>query len=292
MHLLIGFPPGGAGDALARIVAAQLSERLGQQVIVEYRAGAGTNVATRQMLSLPADGHTLLLIGSSTVVNALLHERDQPTLLQDIMPVSGFTVSPFVIVVNSSASQMTLADLVAYTKANPGKVRAGTYGVGTQSHIAAQSFCKHAGVDVILVPYRGSASMINDLLGQHIDIAFDSVGSALPHIKSGALRALAVTAGTRLNRALPEVPAATEVLPGYEVTTWTGLAVRQGTSLDIVKRLHNESVAALNHPIVRTRLTDLAFDTLVYSRDEFVAFWSEEVARTRKLIQDAGINLK
>lgn len=292
VHLIVGFPPGGTGDSLARIVASALSDRLSQQVIVENRPGGGSSVATRTMLGLPADGHTLLLVGSSTVVNALLPKRTQPTLLEDLVPVAGLTASAFVIVVNSSAKQKTLVDLISYAKTYPGALRVGSYGAGTQSHLAAQLFCKHTGIDVTLVPYRGSALMINDLLGQHIKVAFDAVGSVLPHIKSGALRALAVTTAKRLNHILPEVPTAMEVVPGYEVIVWTGLAVRKGTPSDILDRLNHESTAALNDPTIIARLTDLAMDSMPSSRDEFVAFWSEDVKRTRKLIHDLGIDLE
>lgn len=292
LHLIIGFPPGGVGGALARIVATGLSERLGRQVIVDYMSGAGTNVSTRALLKLPADGHSLLLMGGSTVVNALLHERTQPALLQNIEPVSGLTVSAFVIAINSSASQGTLADLVAFAKANPGKVSVGTYGVGTQSHLAAQSFCKYADIEVTLVPYRGSAFMMTDLLGQHIDVAFDSVGSALPHINSGALRALAVTAAKRLTQVLTEVPAANETLPGYEILSWTGMAVRRGTQSDFIDRLHRECVMLLDDPLIRTRLSDLLLDTMPHSRSEFVEFWSRNVRHMRTLIHEIGISLE
>lgn len=289
VHLIVGFPPGGAGDGLARLLAAEFSKQLGKPVIVENRPGAGSIVATRTMLNLPADGHAILLMGSSTVANGLLREGDYPTLLQSLVPVAGLTVSTFAIVVNSSAPQMTLADLISYARAHPTEINAGTYGVGTQSHLAAQLFCKYAGVDMTLVPYGGSAPLMNDLLARHIDVAFDGVGSALPHVKSGALRALAVTADKRLARLLPEVPAARELLPDYEIVTWTGLAVREGTAPDIVERLNRESNAVLTLPLVLSRMADLGLDAMPFGQEAFGAFWSTEVKRTRVLIREAGL---
>jgi len=289
LRLIVGFPPGGAGDTLARIIAQWLSGRVDQPVIVENIPGAGSMVATRAIVNAPADGHTLLLAGSSTIVSALLHERGQPALLENIIPVAGLTTSPFVIVVHSSAAERTVADLISYAKAHPGILKVGSYGVGTQSHLAASAFCRHAGIDVAFIPYRGGAPLINDLIGRHIDVAFDSVGNVLPQINAGILRALAVTSSRPLNHSLPTVPAAIEVVPDYEVVVWTALVMQKNTPLDIVERLNKECTAALDDPTIRARLVDLAFDPMPRSYDEIFAFWLEEVSNTRKLILDAGM---
>lgn len=289
VHLVVGFPPGGIGDALARLLSSHLSARLGQQVLVEYRAGAGSLIATRHTISLPADGHTLLLIGSSTIVSALLREREQSDVLQSIVLVASLTVSALVIVATPSASRKTLADLVAFARTHPVTMRVGTYGVGTQSYLAARSFCLCAGIELVLVPYPGSAPMMNDLLGGHIDIAFDSVGSALPHIRSGAMLPLAVTAAKRIDRILPDVPAAAELFPGYEVITWTGLAVRRGTPPGLIDQLHRECMTVLGDPDVYMRLRNLAMETLRHGRDMLDDFWSEEVKRTRRQLGEIGI---
>ena len=288
MRLIVGFPPGGASDILARVMACRLSERMGQPVIVENMPGAGTGLATHAIFNFPPDGHTLLLVGSSTVASALFHERDQPTFLADLMPTASLTTSAFAIAVNSSNSRPTLAGLVADAKARPGALNMGTYGAGTQSHLAALSFCRAAGIEVTLVPYRGSAPLINDLLGQHIQVAVDAIGNVLPHIKSGALTALAVTTAKPFARFLPGVPVTADLLPGYEMTVWTGLAVRRGTPLDIVERLHHECTASLSEPTVRAKLADLAWDIMPSSRDDFVAFWSDAIRRTRKIIVENG----
>lgn len=289
LRLIVGFPPGGAGDTLARIIAQWLSGRVDQPVIVENIPGAGSMVATRTIVNAPADGHTLLLAGSSTIVSALLHERGQPALLENIIPVAGLTTSPFVIAVHSSAAERTVADLISYAKAHPGILKVGSYGTGTQSHLAASAFCKHAGIDVALIPYRGGAPLINDLIGRHIDVAFDGVSNVFPQINAGILRALAVTSARPLNHSLPTVPAAIEVVPNYEVVVWTALAMRKNTPLDIVERLNQECTAALDDPTIRARLADLALDPMPRNYDEILAFWFESASNTRKLILDAGI---
>jgi tripartite-type tricarboxylate transporter receptor subunit TctC len=292
LRWIVGFSAGGTADITARLFSVWLSSRLGQQVVVENKPGAGTNVATRAALDLPPDGYTLLLIGSSTVVNALLHERNQPTILQEIVPVAGITVSAFVIVVNSSARETTLAELIAFAKANPGKLRMGSYGIGTQSHLAAHLFNRSAGIDAVHVPYRGGAPLVSDLLGQHIQVAFDTVASSLPHIQSGALRALAVTTAERLDPALPDVPAAAEIVPGYEAVAWVGLGIRKGTPLEVVERLNHEVSAGLADPMIAARLADLSISPTRYGLDEFGAFWSAEVQRTLELIQKTGLKLE
>lgn len=291
LRWIVGFAPGGAADVVARIVAPSLSHRLGQQVVVENRSGAGTNVATRTVLEAPPDGYTLLLIGSSTIVNALLQERHQAAILQELVPVASITVSAFVIVVNSSAPEMTLGELIAFAKANPGKLRMGSYGIGTQSHLAAQSFSQRAGIDAVHVPYRGGAPLVSDLLGGHLQVGFDTVASSLPHIKSGALRVLAVTSAVRLE-VLPEIPTASETLPGYEVVAWIGLGVRKGTPLEIVERLNHEVNSLLADPEVSRKFRDLSLVSIPCSRPACGTFWSADIGRALELIQDTGLRLE
>lgn len=292
LHLLVGFPAGGAADLLARSMAAWLSNRLNQKVIVENKPGAGSSVATRAVLDLPPDGHTLLLIGSSTVVNGVLLEHKQPALLREITPVAGLTTSAFVVAVNAVSSHATLADLIAYAKENPGEIRVGSYGVGTQSQVAARLFSRYAGIEVTHVPYRGGALLVNDLLGQHIQVAFDTVGNSLTHIKSGSLRALAVTGRERLMGALSEVPAATEVLPGFEIVVWTGLGVRKGTPLAIVEQLNRECIAALGDPDIVAKLSNISVEPMPYSLDGLADFWSEEADQTRRLVREVNIEIE
>lgn len=292
LRWIIGFPAGGAADVVSRILATWLSDRLGQSVIVENRPGAGTNVATHALLQLPPDGHTLLLIGSSTVVNALLHEGLRSRLLRDIVPVAGLTASAFAILANSAVPLANLADLIAYAKATPGALRVGSYGIGTQSHLAAELLKLRTGIDVTHVPYRGGAPLISDLLGKHIDAGFDTVANALSHIRSGALRALAVTTSARLIDTLPEIPAVAETVPGYEATVWTGIGVRSGTPPEIVERLHRELNAGLTDPAIKARIEDLAITPTLYSPEKFAAFWAAETDRTLTLIQALNIQLE
>lgn len=291
LRWIVGFPAGGAADIIVRIVAAQLSDQMGHQVVVENKPGAGTSLATSALLSAPPDGHTMLLLGSSTVVHALTQDHHQASILRNISPVAGLTTTAFVIAVHASAAHLTLADLIDDARANPGKLRMGSYGVGTQSQLAAQLFSEVAGIDVVHVPYRGGAPLMVDLLGRHIHVAVDTVASSLPYIREGALRALAVTAGTRLT-ALPDVPAAAETLPGYEMAVWTGIGVPRETPSEIVQRLNREVRTALADPKLASRLAELAIDPMPSSVDEFGAFWSAEAERTRRLIEKIGIKIQ
>jgi tripartite-type tricarboxylate transporter receptor subunit TctC len=291
LRWIVGFAPGGAADIVARIVAASLSHRLGQQVLIENKPGAGTNLATRAVIDAPPDGHTLLLTGSSTIVNALLQERHHGAILQEIAPVANLTVSAFVVVVNSSVPEATLGELIAFAKANPGKLRMGSYGIGTQSHLAAQLFGQRAGIDTLHIPYRGGAPLLGDLLGGHIQVGFDTVSSSLPHIRSGALRALAVTSAARVE-ALPDIPAAAETLPGYDVVAWMGVGVRKGTPIEIFQRLNYEIGDILADPEIGRRFSDLSLNSIPCSLAECDAFWSTDIRRALRLIQDTGLRLE
>jgi tripartite-type tricarboxylate transporter receptor subunit TctC len=291
LRWIVGFPAGGAADIIARIIAAQMSDQLRQQVVVENRPGAGTSLAASALLSTAPDGYTMLMLGSSTIVHALLHGDGKSSILQHIVPVAGLTTTAFVVAVHGSAPYATLAGLIEDAKANPGRLRIGSYGVGTQSQLAAQAFSQATGIDVVHVPYRGGAPLVADLLGRHIHVAFDTVASSLPHLKDGNLRALAVTRADRL-KILPDIPAVAETLPGYEMAVWTGIGVATGTPSAIVQRLSREVRTALTDTGIRKRLADLAIDPLPYDLDEFSAFWSAETDRTRGLIQKTGIMLR
>jgi tripartite-type tricarboxylate transporter receptor subunit TctC len=233
-----------------------------------------------------------LLIGSSTVVNGLLQESLRPRLLRDIVPVAGLTASAFVILMSAGAPQTNLADLIAYAKANPGKLRVGSYGIGTQSHLATELLKQKTGIDVTHVPFRGGAPLITNLIGKHIDVGFDTVGNALSHIRSGTLRALAVTTSTRLIDALPDIPTAAETVPGYEAIVWTGIAVRNGTPSDIVERLNSEFNVGLEAPNIRSRIENLAITPAAFSPKDFAAFWASEIETTLNLIRTLNIRLE
>lgn len=292
LRWLVGFPAGGAADIIARLIAEPLAARLGQQVVVENKPGAGTTLSVQTLLNAPPDGYTLLLIGSSTLLNALLQKNGQSTLLDEIEPVAGLAVSAFAIVVNASLPVTTLAGLIEFAKANPGELRVASYGIGTQSHLAVELFAKRLGIEVVHVPYRGGAPMIKDLLGRQIQAAFDTTASALPHVRSGALRALAVTTPGRLQEVLPDVPAVAEIVPGYEVVVWTGIGVRKGTASHVLEKLNTEINAVLATQEVGQRFAAFAITPTPYGLAEVRSFWTAEIDRMLRLMPSLGMRLE
>jgi len=264
IHWIIGFPPGGGADIVARIMGAWLSEHLGQQVIIENKPGAATNVATEAVINSPRDGHTLLWAGTSNAINATLYGALPFDFLRDIAPVAGIALYPMVFEVHPSVPAKSISELIALAKANPGKITLASYGTGTISHVASELFKARAGINMIHVPYRGGAPMVSDLIGGQVQAALDVVAASLPHIRSGAARALAVTTADRLEM-LPEVPTVAETLPGYEAAVFTGVGVPTGTPEVIIDRLNHEINAGLNDRFIKARLAELALTPLVVS---------------------------
>ena len=285
---VIGFPAGGGADIVARIMARWLSERLGQQVIIENKPGAGMIIATQTVVNSPPDGYTLLWVGTSNAVNATLYENLPFNFLRDIAPVAGLVAYPIVLEVNPSVGLKTVAEFVADAKTNPGKVSLASFGVGTSSHMAGELLKSMTGINVVHVPYRGGAPMINDLLGGQVQAAVDVVANSLPHIRSGALRALAVTTTTRLE-ALPDVPTVDETVPGYEALTWTGIGVPRGTPTAIIEKLNRETNAGLADQRIKARLAELTIIPTIFSPAEFGAYWTAETEKWSKVIQAANI---
>ena len=288
VRLVIGFPPGGGADLVGRIMARRLSERLGQQVIVENKPGAGMNVATQMVINSAPDGYTLLWVGTSNAVNATLYQNLPFNFLRDIAPVAGLVVYPIVMEVNPSLPVKSLPEFIAFAKANPGKISMASFGVGTSSHLAGELFKAMTAVNLIHVPYRGGAPMVNDLLGGQVEVAFDVVANSLPHIRSGALRALAVTTTTRLE-ALPDVPAIGETVPGYEALAWTGIGVPRGTPSWIVDKLNREINAGLADPGIKARLAELTIAPMVSTPAEFGNYMASETEKWGKVIRAANI---
>jgi tripartite-type tricarboxylate transporter receptor subunit TctC len=268
-----------------------LLERFGQQVIIENKPGAGTNIATEAVINSPRDGYTLLWAGTSNAINATLYGALPFDFIRDIAPVSGIALYPMVFEVHPSVPANRISDLIALAKANPGKVTLASYGTGTISHVAGELFKAQAGINMIHVPYRGGAPMVSDLIGGQVQAALDVVAASLPHIRSGAARALAVTTANRLE-ILPEIPTVAETLPGYEASVFTGVGVPAGTPQMIIELLNHEINAGLNDPAIKARLAELALTPLILSPAEFGTYIAAETEKWGKVLRIANIKVE
>jgi tripartite-type tricarboxylate transporter receptor subunit TctC len=291
VHWVIGFPPGGGADIVARILGAWLGERLGQQVIIENRPGAGTNIATEYVVRSAPDGYTLLWAGVSNAINASIFSDLSFDFLKDIAPVSGVVAYPLVLEVNPQVPAKSIAELIAFAKASPGKLTLASYGTGTISQVAGELFKLRAGIEMVHVPYKGGAPMLTDLLSGHVNAAVNVVASDLPHIRSGAVRALA-TLGPRRLDALPEVPTLAETFPGYEAVAFTGVGVPRGTPPEVIARLNREINVGLADAGLRKRFDDLTVVPLVFTPAEFGAYMASETEKWAKVIKAANIKAK
>ena len=288
VRLIVGFAAGGGADIAARLIGQALSEQLGQPFIVENRTGAGSNIAAEAVSNAAADGYTLLLATTGNAVNATLYKKLKFDFVRDIAPVAGISREPHVIVVNPSFPATTVADFIAYAKANSNKVAMGTGGNGGPAHMAGELFEMMAGVHFLHVPYRGIGPALTDLLGGQVQVVFSSVPSSIGYIKAGKLRALAVTAATRLE-AMPDIPAAAEFVPGYEVTTWYGIGTPKNTPAEIVDKLNTEIDAVLADPKFKARLKDLGAVAIAGSPGEFGKLIADEIEKWGKVVQAAHI---
>jgi tripartite-type tricarboxylate transporter receptor subunit TctC len=288
LRWIIGFPPGGGADVVARIMTPWLSDQLGQQVILEHKPGAGMSIAAQAAANSAPDGYTLLFVGTANAVNPALYDSLPYNFLRDIAPVAGLVLYPVVLVVHPSFPAKSVSEFLDHAKANPGKVNLASFGIGTISHLAGELFKSMTGANLVHVPYRGGAAMVTDLLGGQVPAAFDVVANSLPHIRSGSLRALAVTTSARLE-VLPDVPTIGETVPGYEVVAWTGIGVPSGTPRAIIERLNREVNAGLANPGIKSRLAELTVVPTLYRPDEFGAHWTAETEKWSKVIRAAGI---
>ncbi len=288
---VVGFPPGGSGDIVARIMAAWLAERLGQPVVIENKPGASTNISIQAVASAPADGNTLLFIAASAALNVSLFDNLPFNLQRDIVPVSAIIDFPLVMLANPSLPAKTVPELIAYAKANPGKINIGSFGTGSTSHVAGELFKMTAGIEMTHVPYRGGAPMMTDLIGGQIQVAFDVLTGALSHIKSGDIRALAM-AGAKRYEGLPDVPTIGETMPLFVANSWCGVGVPRGTSPEIVARLNREINAGLRDPAVKKRLDALATTPIFFTPDEFGAYIGAEIEKWRKVVRTANIKVQ
>jgi tripartite-type tricarboxylate transporter receptor subunit TctC len=288
VRLIVGFAAGGGADITARLMGQSLSERLGQQFIVENRPGAGGNIATEAVVNAAPDGYTLLLAYSANAINATLYDKLNFNFLRDIPPVGGVMREPLVILVNPSFPAKTVADFTAYTKANPGKVNMASAGIGTATHVAGELFKARTRLNMQHVPYRGGAPVLTDLIGGHVQVYFGSPGSSIEYIRAGTLRSLAVTSAMR-SEALPNIPTVGDFLPGYEATQWYGIGAPKDTPTDIIEKLDGKINAALADPKIKARFADLGGTVFPTSPAEFGKFLADETEKWGNVVKFAGI---
>jgi tripartite-type tricarboxylate transporter receptor subunit TctC len=287
---IVGFAPGGGADAVARILGTWLSERLGQPVVIENKPGAGTNLSIQAAVNSPPDGYTLVLFGSSTAINSTLYPKLPFHPLRDIAPVAGLITFPMVLEANPSVPAKTVGELIAHAKAFPGRINMASFGIGTPSHIAGELFKMMTGINMVHVPYRGSAPMLVDLLSGQMQIAFDIMATSLPFIQSGALRALAL-AGRDQFAGLPDLPTVAEVVPGFEASLWAGVAAPRGTPPEIIELLNREINAGLANPTIKAKLADLTATPLVFTPTELSTYLAAEVEKWGKVVNFIGTKL-
>jgi tripartite-type tricarboxylate transporter receptor subunit TctC len=288
VHILVGFAAGGAADTVARLTAEWLSERLGQQFVVDNRPGAGTNIATEAVVQSAPDGYTLLLVTGANAINATLYQHLNFDFLRDIAPIAGVIRVPQVMIVNPQLPAKTVPEFIAYAKDNPGKINMGSGGVGSTLHVAGELFKMMAGVNLVHVPYRGDAPALVDLMGGQIQVMFDLTAAALPFIKAGKLRGLAVTSATR-TPALADLPTIGDFLPGYEATSFEGIAGPKGTPGEIVDKLNAALNAGFADAKFKVRLADLGGDGLPGTPSEFRQLIADETAKWGKVVKFANL---
>jgi tripartite-type tricarboxylate transporter receptor subunit TctC len=285
---IVPFPAGGTTDVEARLLGQWLSQRLGQQVIIENKPGGGTNVGVQAAVAAPADGYTLLLTLATNTINPSLYKKLPFDFQRDIAPVAGLADLPLILEVNPSLPIKTVAELIAYAKANPGKLNVASFGARTISDLAIELFQLTAGIDVVRVPYPGDAPMLIDLVSGRVQAAVDALPGSLAHIRAGDVRALALMSATR-SPALPDVPTIGETMQGFEVKAWTGVGVLRGTPAAIIERLNREINAGLADPTIKAKLAEAGGTPLIYSPSGLGALVTSETKRWADLIKRAGI---
>ena len=282
------YPPGGATDLIARLMGQWLTEQLGQPVIIENKPGGGTNIGVQAVVGAPPDGYTLLFAVATNAINASLYKTLPFDFVKDIVPVAGLSELPLVMEVNPSVPARTVAELVAHAKANPGRINIASFGAGTISHLAIELFKATTGIDIVHVPYRGGAPLMTDLLSGQVQAAVDALPNSLPHIQRGAVRALAIMPTAR-TAVLPDVPTIAESIPGFEVSTWSGIGAPRGTPTDVVERLNREVNAGLADPGIKSRLAEVGATPLPFTPAGFGARIASDVAKWAKVVAAAGL---
>ena len=286
VHIIVGLPSGLTPDIGARLIAQSLSERLGQQFVVDNRPGGASNIATELVVRAPPDGYTLLLVVAGNAIEAPLYANLSFNFLQDIVAVASIGRTPFVVVINPSVPAKNLSEFIAYAKANPGKVNFGSPGVGSANHVFVELFKMMTGVNLVHVPYR--SSMLPDLLSGQIQLLFAAIPGVIEYIRTGKLRALGVTTATRA-AVLPDVPAINETVPGYDASGWLGIGAPKNIPDELVKRLNQEIAAVIADPVAKARLVGLGIEPMSMTPADFQIFMASEVEKWSKVVKFAGL---
>ena len=289
--MLVGYAAGGPADIVARLTAQWLSDRLGQQVVVDNRVGAASNIAAEAVVRSPPDGYTLLYVTISNAVNATLYDKLSFDLMRDLVPIASITRSPGVLAVNPAFPAQTVPEFIAYAKANPGKINMASAGPGSAPHLYTELFKMMTGVDLVQVHYRGSGPALPDLISGQVDAMFDPIASSISHIRAGTVRPLAVTTATRLE-VLPDVPTVGDFVPGYEASGWYGIAAPKNTPAEIVARLNSEVNAALADPRVKASFADVGTAVLPGSPADFGKLLADDTEKWGKVIRAANIKVE
>jgi tripartite-type tricarboxylate transporter receptor subunit TctC len=287
VRIVVPFAAGGATDIIARLIGQWLSERLGQQFVIENRPGAGSNIGTEVVVNAPSDGYTLLLVGASSAINATLYEKLNFNFLRDIIPVAGVISIPFIMVVNPSFPPKAVSEFIAYAKANPGKVNMASGGNGTAGHLSGELFKMMAGVNMVHVPYRGEGPALTDTLGGQVQVMFGTMPATIEYIRAGKLRPLAVTSARR-SEVLPDLPTVGDFVSGYETNGWAGVGAPKNTPADIVDRLNKEINAVLADSKSKARLADFGASLLAGSPADFGRFLADEVEKWARVVKFSG----
>jgi tripartite-type tricarboxylate transporter receptor subunit TctC len=288
---VVGYPAGGTTDILARLIGQWLSEHLGAQVIIENRPGAGNNIGTEAVINAAPDGYTVLLVNPANGINASLYRKLNFDFIRDIAPVAGLTRVPNVMEVNPAVPAKTVQEFIDYARANPGKINLASSGNGTSVHLSGEMFKMMTGLNLLHVPYRGSAPALTDLISGQVQIMFDNMPSSIEHIRAGKLRALAVTTAKR-SPALPDVPTVAETVPGYEASAWFGMGAPKGTPPEIVNKLNTAINAALADPNVQAHLADLGGIVMSGTPGDFGQVIIEETEKWAKVVKAAGVSVE
>jgi tripartite-type tricarboxylate transporter receptor subunit TctC len=290
VRIVVGFTAGGSTDIGARLIGQWLQERLGQPFVIENRPGAGTNIATEAVVNAAPDGYTLLMVGPSSAVNATLYSKLNFVFLRDIVPIGSLVRQPQILLVGPSVTARTVPELIAQAKANPGKTTMASAGVGSMGHLTGELFKLVAGVDVVHVPYRGAGPALTDLMAGQVSTSFAGLAGSIAYLKSGQLRALAVSKAQRIE-ALPDVPTVSESLPGFEANDWLGIGAPKGTPADIIGRLNTEISAALTDTKMKSRFADLGGAVFALSPNEFGKLLADETEKWGKVVRAASLKL-